>query len=351
LEKLWQFGMAFSDIILLFSLAWLVSFVLNPLVDWLSGDGALPAEQPAGKMRLPTLRLPRALAVLLIYLSMVVIVVMIGFYLAPTLVAQMRQLGNTLSEAVDRAPVWLSDLQQFFAQFNLPIDLTKIYQPEDLARRLAEFGALLVANAPAMAAGVAAMLGNLFLILILSFYFTLDGHRLTAGLIALVPLDWRDEAHFFAQSIDRTFGGFIRGQLVQALLFGIGTSLVMLLMGLNFVLVTALFASVLMLIPIIGIPLAFVPPLLVALFEQPGLAVWIVLILLVYQQVIVNVLMPRLMSEMMGMHPVLVFAAMLVGIRVGGFWGALFGIPVGGVIYAMAAFLYERAIKPKADAK
>jgi predicted PurR-regulated permease PerM len=61
------------------------------------------------------------------------------------------------------------------------------------------------------------------------------------------------------------------------------------------------------------------------------------------------VLMPRLMSEVLGLHPLLVFAAILLGVKIGGFWGAFFGIPIAGVIWAMLVFFYEMWIKGRAQ--
>jgi predicted PurR-regulated permease PerM len=115
--------------------------------------------------------------------------------------------------------------------------------------------------------------------------------------------------------------------------------------GLGFVLVTSLLSAVLMLIPLLGPILALVPPLVIALFQAPGVAPWVLLALLVYEQVMINVLMPRIIGEMVGLHPLLVFAALLAGIRLAGVWGALFGIPVAAALSAIALFFYLRILE------
>jgi predicted PurR-regulated permease PerM len=107
-------------------------------------------------------------------------------------------------------------------------------------------------------------------------------------------------------------------------------------------LVASLFAGLFMLIPLIGPFLALIPPLLAALLQNPDSALWIFLILFVYQFAIVNVLMPRVLSHALGLHPLLVFGAILISIRLAGFWGAFFGIPVAGVLWTMATFFFER---------
>jgi predicted PurR-regulated permease PerM len=115
----------------------------------------------------------------------------------------------------------------------------------------------------------------------------------------------------------------------------------MLVFRLDFVLVASLFGGLFMLIPLMGGFLSLLPPLFVAPFEAPQIALGLVIALFIYQFIILNLVMPRLLSDSLGLHPLLVFAALLVGVKVAGFWGAFFGIPVAGVIWAMGKFFWD----------
>ena len=64
----------------------------------------------------------------------------------------------------------------------------------------------------------------------------------------------------------------------------------------------------------------------------------------ILQQVVTSVIAPKIMSQTVGMHPLLVLFATLIGIKVGGFWGALFGVPVVGVIYATTVYMYQHVV-------
>jgi predicted PurR-regulated permease PerM len=64
--------------------------------------------------------------------------------------------------------------------------------------------------------------------------------------------------------------------------------------------------------------------------------------LFLFQFVITNVVMPRVLSSAVGMHPLLVLGALLIGVKIAGFWGAFFGIPVVGVLWAMFTYFFER---------
>jgi predicted PurR-regulated permease PerM len=82
---------------------------------------------------------------------------------------------------------------------------------------------------------------------------------------------------------------------------------------------------------------------LATLSHDPAQAPWIFTILLIYQWVVVNVLMPKLLSDALGLHPLIIMAALLGGVKIGGFWGAVFAVPVAGVIATMTLFFYRRA--------
>lgn len=336
---IWDLISRFGDILLLFFLAWLLAFVLHPVADWLT------------KVKVPWFRGPRPLsyraAVLVVYLGLILLLVILGLLLIPVIVAQAIQLGASLPTYVAQLPR-IGQLQEELDKLGVPVDLTTVYRPELIIDQARSLGGTLAQNALGIATGVANMTFNLLIILILSFYLMLDGPEISRKLLGLVPTQWQDEATFFMSSVTRTFGAFIRGQLLQALIYGLGTALIMAVAGLSYVAIVSAFSGLVMIIPFVGPFLAILPPAILAAIQAPGAFLWIFIALLVLQQVVINVIAPKFMSESLGMHPLLVFLAMLVGVKVAGFWGALFGVPVMGVLYAMAEFFYRRALEEEA---
>jgi len=182
---------------------------------------------------------------------------------------------------------------------------------------------------------------QLVVVLMLSFYVMLDGQRIKRGVLRLVPIVVRDDVEYFVASVNRAFAGFLRGQLTQALIYSVGTAAIMWVAGLDLIVLTAVVNTVLMLIPFVGPPLALVLPLSIAIFEKPG-SFWLVLILVIgLQQIVINVIAPRVMSSAIGVHPLLVFFGLLAGAKLAGVWGALFGVPVVAVIAAMVSFYHD----------
>jgi predicted PurR-regulated permease PerM len=93
-----------------------------------------------------------------------------------------------------------------------------------------------------------------------------------------------------------------------------------------------------LLIPFLGPVVAVIVPVTIALLTQPGVTLLLFIALLALQQVIFNVLAPRILSHQVGLHPLLVFFAVLTGARVAGVWGAIFGVPIVAVFTTMVSF-------------
>lgn len=347
-QLLWQAISGYADLLLLFVLGWLVSFILDPFVSQLSQRPMLGVLLPVfqamlGEPRAQALarfRFSRTAAVIIVYVVLGLTIVITVALLAPVIITQLTQLASHLPEYVEQIPAASRWVQNQLAQFGVRINVQQIV--DNALNSLQAYTATIIQNALGIFAGLLNLLANLFMVLVIGFIMTMDGPRLRKAVMRRVPQNFLEEARFLVVSVNRTFGGFLRGQLLQAFLMTIGTAIVMTFFGLNYVLVASLFAGLFMLIPLIGPFLALLPPLLVALFQSPDVIVWVLLILFVYQFIIVNVLMPRVLSDTLGLHPLLVFAAILIGVRMGGFWGAFFGIPVAGVIWAMALFFFEQ---------
>jgi predicted PurR-regulated permease PerM len=185
--------------------------------------------------------------------------------------------------------------------------------------------------------------------LILSFYFMVDGARLADSFIMALPVRAQDDARFLVASIHRAFAGFLRGQMIQSLVGGVGTGLIMSALHVDYALLSSVIAALVLLIPFLGPVAAVVLPITIALLTHPDVALYLFIALLALQQVIFNVLAPRILSRQVGIHPLLVFFSVLTGARVAGVWGAIFGVPIVAVVVTMISFY--RATKEERAAR
>jgi predicted PurR-regulated permease PerM len=324
---LWQILGQFADIALLFFMAWLVAFVLEPFV------GALVES-----------RLPRLAAIGLTYIALLLLFSAGVILLIPALALQSVEIVRNLPTYVDQATLFINNIQStsndWLSSHGSPvlIDVKSALNPQELSRRADALGPPLLGNVVGFAAGAATLLVEVVIMLILSFYFMVDGARLADSIIAALPLRLQDDARFLVASIHRAFAGFLRGQMIQALLGGVGTGVIMSVLSVDYALLSSVVAGFVLLIPFIGPVAAVVLPVLIALVTHPEVTIWLFVALLALQQVIFNVLAPRILSRQVGLHPLLVFFAVLTGARVAGVWGAVFGVPIVAVVTTMISF-------------
>jgi predicted PurR-regulated permease PerM len=184
--------------------------------------------------------------------------------------------------------------------------------------------------------GVGNMLFQITLLLIFSISFLLDGDKLGSSALAAMPARWRDGASLVVKSVQTSFGSFVRGQLLSALVYAAMNAAIMLAFGLPNVLVGALAAGLLVIVPLVGNYLSFIPPLVICLVVRPDATLLLLVVLVVVQAIYMNVISPRIMSKAVNMHPLFTMGSILVFGQLWGFWGGLFGIPIASTIGMLA---------------
>ena len=323
---LWQVVQELADIIMLFFLAWLIAFVLEPLV------GTLET------------RVPRLVGIGITYVTLLVLLSLGVLLLVPALALQTVEVVRSMPGYVEQGGQVLTDLQNSTNNWLLDhrspilIDLKSALNPQELSRRADALGPQVLGNVVGFATGAATLLVEVLALIILSFYFMADGARLADSFIYALPLRAQDDARYLVANIHRAFAGFLRGQLIQCLVGGIGTGVIMSALNVDYALLASVIAGLVLFIPFIGPPVAVVLPVTIGLLTHPEVTIYLFLALLALQQVIFNVLAPRLLSHHVGLHPLLVFFAVLTGARVAGIWGAIFGVPIVAVLAAMTSF-------------
>ncbi|HET7768919.1 MAG TPA: AI-2E family transporter [Chloroflexota bacterium] len=322
----WQIVSQFADVLLLFFLAWLLAFVLNPLV-----------------RRLGRIGIPRLAGVALVYVLLALILLTMGLLMVPALVSQTVQLATSLPALADNLQQRADELHLSLVQRGLPeAQLQEVYR--NAISRAETVGTTALSSSLTIATSILGGFLRASLVLILSFYIMLDGDKIARLFVALMPVRYREGIANALEQIDRTFGGFVRGQLVQAVVYATGTWVVMQIAGLPYSLVLSIFAGVAMAIPFIGPYLAMGPIIILAVILAPGTVWWVFILLFILQFIVVNVLAPRIMSQSVGIHPLLVFAAVLIGAQVAGGWGAIFGVPVAAMVFLLLRVFYQRVV-------
>ncbi len=315
----------FSSILLVVFLAWLLSFLVA---------------QAADSIR-RRLGIGRGKAIALVYVGVVILVAMLIFDVVQIGAHDAADILGRSTEVTERIHGLLVGAQKSLGLSKGVIDLAATFD-QGQHELFATISASLNEQVQAIAGTTLSVLGNLFVIVVLSLYAVVDVDVILGALSRVVPNRYSDELALVEQSVGRAFGGFLRTQVILVTIQVILTIVVGLLFGLPYLFLTTVVVAIAMFIPFFGPPLALLPPLLVAVAFRPEVAIPIVLVLLVVQTLLVNVIQPRLMRESAGLHPILVLLALLVGAQVAGLWGALFGIPFVAVLNLLARYLVNR---------
>ena len=316
----------FGTIFLILFLAWLLAFVMSPLVAGLE----------------ERLDLPRPAIVIGTYVLALVIFGFVLFYTGAALTQQVAELAARYPQTERDILAVLADWERGFQLGRLQVDLTDLYA--GAVAGLEGIGGAIVERIQDIAGVTIAALGSLFLIIVLSLYMLMDSGRILSRLRAAVPRRYRDEAQLFERSIVRAFGGFLRAQLILAGMQALLVLVVGTVFGIPYLFLWGTISALAMLIPFFGPPLALIPPIIGAILFAGGSAIPATIILVVVQTVLVNWLQPRLMRGALGLHPILVLVGLLLGAQVAGVWGALFGIPVIAVLWVFVSYALFRTI-------
>ncbi len=309
----------FGDVILTFFLAWLLAFILSPIVRWIVEH--IP-------------RLPRVVAVVIVYLGIIVIATGLIVFIAQSLVKGISEFIVSVPRLIQDLPSILAPLQDWLRGLGFgQVDLNAL--ASQVLKAISESASSVVGPLQSIAAASLGALGTTLIVVILSVYIVIDQEPIQEFFYRLAPPRQRDDIRHLEQSVAHSFGGFLRGQTVIGLAYA-GVALVTsALLGLDFIAPTTAAAGVLMAIPFFGPFVAWAPPVIVAVFTHPGLIVPALAIMMVGWFSVMNILQPRLMSGAVGLHPIVVLASVLIGSKVAGVSGAIFGIPIAAVIASL----------------
>jgi len=336
--------------------AGILAFLLNPIVDFFS-------------LRL---RLPRWLAVILVYLLLLIAIVLVPLILTPAIIDAVSDIDIDMVLLVEQTTTWLEQWLKnlrYVELFKFRIDLSPVVDPalETLTGVVPE--ALIpspeqiynsIPSALELATGVASTVVGTVLWAILAFFFTLiysiylslDLPQLSRTVSELVPEPYRAEYAHLWSLIRRVWRAFFRGQLILALIIGITVGLGTAALGVPGALVLGILAGLLEALPNIGPVLASIPAILLALLQGSSVlpvsnlvfALIVILFYVIVQQLENNIIVPRLIGQAVEIHPTLVMAGVVVGASVGGILGAFMAAPVIATGRILFQYAYNKIL-------
>jgi predicted PurR-regulated permease PerM len=289
--------------------------------------------------------LPRSVAAVFVYLVAAVAVVLLALTLVPPVYSQGRQLVTNLPELLEEGQGRLASFQAWSVAHNLPFDV-RILASQLLARVQTQAEAI-ASTGLGLVVGTFNWFLDLILVLVISFYMLIDGERLWRGLTGIFSQKIRDG---LTQSLQRNLRRFVSGQLLLGLFMAITLTLAFFSLRVPFFLLFAVFIGLMEVIPFIGATLGIATVVTVVAFMDWWMALEVLGVAIALQQVKDNLIAPRILGNLTGLSPVIIFVSLLLGAKVGGLLGVILAIPLTGVGKSLAEIIFNPTLPPQTGA-
>ena len=297
----------FAHMLLVFSLAAALTFAISPLIGRLEH------------------RMPRTLAVAVVFITLIASIAAFAVLVARPLTTEGQGLADRIKEYYDAAqgkrPLVIGDQP-------LPPGV------QDQIRAIVQAqGPDLAARSAGLVLALLAVLVDLAIVLVVTFYLLLDARRFRVLILRALEPPNRAGARRIFYEIARVFGAYLRSQLIVALSLGALVTVALSIIGVPYAVLLGAFAGIVELVPMLGPFLGAIPALLFASTQPFPTVLWTAVAFVVIQQFESNVLVPRLTGNAVGLHPLVAMLALLAGFEAGGIVGALFAVPIVGIVW------------------
>ena len=307
-----------KDVLILVIIAWLLSVLLNPLVNFLEHKD-----------------LRRSLAILIV---MVLIIAVVGFsfsLIIPGIIRAVESLTSNLqSGAISEVSV---KVEAFFEKNFNNAELAR-----NVTEKINEIGVKLLGSLGTFFKSVGSFLSSMVIIPFITFFLIKDGRRFNRAFISKVPNKYFELSLNILHKVGNQTGKYIQGQAIDALIVGMLSVLGLFIINLVFhnpipyFIFIGMLAGIANLIPYIGPIVGAVPALVLALFSNPPnlgmVLLWIVIVFVIVQAVDNAIISPMVVSKSVNMHPLTVVVVVIIGGNIAGLIGMLFAVPFTGII-------------------
>ena len=301
----------FAHVILVFALAAALTFAIAPLI-----------------ARLERI-MPRTMAVALVFVGLLSSLALFGYLVARPLTTEGQALADHINEYADavqgKRPLVIGDQP-------LPIGVQ-----EQIRTIVGTQGPDLAARSAGLVLAFLAVLVDVAIVLVVTFYLLLDARRFKVILLRTLEPPNRAGARRVISEVARVFGAYLRSQLLVALSLGVLVTIALSILGLPYAVLLGAFAGIVELIPMLGPFIGAVPALVVASTQPFPTVLWAAIAFVVIQQIESNLLVPRLTGNAVGLHPLAAMLALLAGFEAGGVIGALFAVPTIGLVWVLVS--------------
>jgi putative heme transporter len=337
LLALWAVARAAGTVLLLFLIAGVIALILNPLVKLLERR-----------------RLPHGAAVFAVYIGLLAALVGVGAVLANPVSDQVQNFQHDVPGLVDDATQSLDDLQRWLDDKGIDVRIKDQGETalQTLERKVLRGSGDVVSFSRDILQRLVETSFALVLILVISIYMLVYAQEIGDVVRRVMPRGSGTPDDDFPLRVQRAVFHYVRGQLLFSLIMGATAALALWIFGVlgifpdgsRYALFFGAFFGLMELIPYIGPVLGAIPPILVALFDNPISAIWVALLFLGIQQLEGHVVAPQVFGHSLRINPLLIIFALLFGAELYGVVGAFVSLPVAAILRETVVYLRRHVV-------
>lgn len=271
--------------------------------------------------------IPRLLGVIITYLTAFLVLAAAFSFIFPPLFHELSGLASDIPEFI-KAATQPNTVFSFIPEL-----------PQSLSKGLAGAATNALAALQDLSGGFFQATTKVFggalsvaLIIVLSFYLSVQERGVENFLAVITPQQYEDYILDLWSRSRIKIGKWMQGQILMGLLVGTLVYLGLTVLQIRFALPFALLAAIFELIPIFGPVFAAIPAIIVAFFQAPTLGLLTLALFVVIQQLENHLIYPVVVRKTVGVHPIIVILAVIIGGQLGGFFGLLLAVPVSAIV-------------------
>ncbi len=306
-----------------FFIGFIIAYILDPFVDILEQN-----------------RIPRAWAIIFIYFFFVGTFLLLVFYALPIILVDLNKLIELVPEYTRSIQDTIREIQKGYSRVPIPDSIRQV--TDETIFRVESMVITIIQSLVQGIINFFAQSFNLILAPILSFYILKEFNNLGKYPLMLIPVRFRGEAAQITCEINQVLRKFIRGNLLVALLVAILTTLGMYLIGMDFPVLLGIIVGLTNFIPYFGAIIGTIPAFLLALIKSKWLALYVLGVMFLVQQIEGNIISPKILGDCVGLHPLVIIFALLAGGHLWGLPGLVTAIPLAAISKILLKYIFVR---------
>ncbi len=310
-----------KDVLLLLFASFVITSALLPTVDWMSK------------------KVPRGLVVIFIYLVGIIVLLTLLIPFVSIIVSQSQEFIKKFPGYWVQITQILYDLEIFAASKGFIPDYSQVIA------QASKIGQEILGKSIGFTINIFTGIAGAFTLAVIIVFLLLDKEAIGKGYLKLFPPKYREQAKNITESISHKVGGYVRGQLLLMFAVGLLTAIGLKIINMEFALLLGIIAGVMEIIPIVGPVLAAVPAFIVALAQDPWLALWVIVVYLIVQRLENHILTPMILGTFLEMHPLIIIIAILVAASTLGVFGVILSPAIAASLYVLFQELYLKKIE------